>query len=204
MDYIGSKLKLNPWIFSTIEKYIPKNDWHNCWFLDGCSGTGAVSKCAIDNGFKVIANDIMLFPSVIIKGYHGMSNEMRPQVEQHIVNINNISGQEGFFYQNYTGQADRSYFTEANAKLLDATRTYIAHISDQHIRDYMLYLSLEGMSKILNATGIQSSFLKKMKKTALKRFQIKLQPFHTANNVQVSTCDLRTLLQNNTLDPKPA
>jgi adenine-specific DNA-methyltransferase len=200
VDYIGSKLKLNPWIFSTIEKYIHKNDWQNCWFLDGCSGTGAVAKFAIDNRFKVIANDILLFPSVIIKGYHGMSIKMLSQVEQHITNINNISGRQGFFYHNYSEQAGRLYFTDENAKLLDATRTYIAHIVNRRIRDYMLYLSLEGMSKMLNATGIQSTFLKKIKKTALRRFQVTLQPFHTAEDVHVFTDDLRVLLENNTLD----
>lgn len=200
VDYIGSKLKLNPWIFSTIEKYIPKNDWQNCRFLDGCSGTGSVAKFAIDRGFRVIANDILLFPSVIIKGYHGMSIKMLPQVEQHIANINNISGQQGFFYHNYSEQAGRLYFTGDNAKLLDATRTYIDHIADQHIKDYMLYLSLEGMSKILNATGIQSTFLKKIKKTALRKFQVTPQPYHAAKDVQVFTGDLRALLDNNTLE----
>ena len=58
MDYIGSKVKLNNWIFKTLSQYIPQSEWTESIFMDGCCGSGSTSKAALKNGFSVKSNDL--------------------------------------------------------------------------------------------------------------------------------------------------
>jgi len=54
MRYIGSKEKLNEWIFSIIFKDTKPD---GLTFLDGCAGSGSVSKYAAKLGFaKIVSN----------------------------------------------------------------------------------------------------------------------------------------------------
>ena len=199
MDYIGSKTKLNEWIFNTLSEFIPKKKWNKLSFMDGCCGSGSTSKYAIQQGFKVISNDVFSFSSVIIKGFSGISldNKIEKVIEQHINNINTIKNCRGFFFKNYSVSAGRSYFTDENAMKIDATRKYIKRIKDKNIKNYLLYISLEGMSSIMNTTGVQAAFLKKIKKRASNEFKIKNYPTHKAD-VQTFNMNLEELVSKNT------
>jgi len=180
MDYIGSKLKLNDWIFDILSQYIPEKEWKNLWFMDGCSGSGSTSKYAIKKGFKVISNDLFQFSSTIVKGFSGIDirrdNKARILIDKHINKINSINGIKDFFYNNYSVSAGRPYFIDENAMRIDATRNYIEEITDEKIKNYLLYISLESLSSVLNTTGVQAAFLKKIKKRANNYFTVKLYP----------------------------
>jgi adenine-specific DNA-methyltransferase len=187
MDYIGSKDKLNKWIFSNIKKYLEK-DLIEYVFLDACAGSGSVSMYAISkcNFKKVITNDIMEFPSVIINGYIQLK-ENTVIAERHIANINKLEGVEGFFYSNYSENASRFYFTNENAKKIDATINYIKNVLDNNMRYYLLYCGIEALSKVSNTTGVQAAFLKQFKDRAKQPFFIKLEKTYIEK-----TCDVKT------------
>ncbi len=186
MDYIGSKVKLNDWIFETLEEYIPSSEWGDYVFMDGCCGSGATSKYAIKKGFHVKSNDLFNFAGVIIKGFSGInanSNKTEAIIEKHIEHINSIKGRKGFFFKNYSVSAGRSYFTDENAKKIDATRKYIDTVSDEKMKNYLLYICLEGMSSVMNTTGVQAAFLKQIKERASNPFTVRFQPTYLSSTV---------------------
>lgn len=200
MDYIGSKAKLNNWIFNTLSKHIPKDEWNGLYFMDGCCGSGATSKFAIKQGFHVKSNDLFKFAGVIIKGFAGInanSNETEEIISEHIKNINSIESIEGFFFKNYSVDAGRSYFTDENAKKIDATRAYIDTVSDEKMKNYLLYMSLEGMSAVMNTTGVQAAFLKQIKERASKPFTVRFVPTYQSS-VVTFTGDLLDVVEQDT------
>lgn len=197
MDYIGSKVKLNDWIFNIISVYIPENKWKDMIFMDGCSGSGSTSKYAIRKGFHVISNDLFKFSSVIVDGFSGIDIlSCQSEIQKYIDKINSISGIEGFFYKNYSVSSGRLYFTDENAKRIDATRIFIEDIRDEKIRNYLLYISLEGISSIMNTTGVQAAFLKNIKDRAKNIFYVKFQPSFKSNVVKTLNDDLINIVSD--------
>jgi adenine-specific DNA-methyltransferase len=168
MDYIGSKEKLNKWIFSIILDTTRPN---GLTFLDACAGSGSVSKYAAQYDFaKIISNDIMEFPSHIVRGAISLPNSKLERSINLINEMNKLNGIKGFFYHNYSEQAGRPYFSDDNAKKLDAYRIFIEEQvnHDPYIKSYLLYCLLEAMSSVSNTTGVQAAFLKKLKTRAQK------------------------------------
>jgi len=197
MDYIGSKEKLNKWIFENIELYFSKKQWKKLLFLDACSGSGSVSKYAIRNNFKVISNDLFKFSSAIVSGYSSIKNSNLSIVKKHINNINKLKGIEGFFFNNYSEIGNRLYFSIKNTKLIDAARLYIEEkVDNKKIKNYLLYCSLEAMSRVLNTTGVQAAYLKKIKPRALSKFNLKLEKYYNSSCVNTFNKDILFLLNN--------
>lgn len=193
MDYIGSKEKVNSWIFNRISLHYP-DGYKGIIFLDACSGSGAVSKAAANAGFDVIANDIMRFPSYIVDGSIGSVD--LEKAKQMIDEINNLKGiKGGFFYEHYSEDAGRLYFTNENAKKLDAIRMYIEKNSDAKLKSYLLYCSLEAMSRVSNTTGVQAAFLKQYKDRAKKPIELYLEPIIAGNACSYSK-DILALLKS--------
>lgn len=176
MDYIGSKSKLNKWIFDIINNSV-KND-NNLSILDACSGSGAVSKYAVNLGYKVISNDLMLFPSIILNGSIGISKKNHDNALLEIKRLNSLKGIKGYFYKNYCDESKpkRLYFTAINAQRIDKIRKEIDKIKDDKIKNYLLYCSLESLSRVSNTTGVQAAFLKKFKDRAKNKFILKNEP----------------------------
>jgi len=204
MDYIDSKTKLNAWIFGELAKHIPKDEWNGMCFMDGCAGSCSVSKYALVQGFKkVISNDLFEFSSAIIKGFSNFDtirdgfDITRPQrkkdieIQRHIDHINSIDGTKGFFHDKYSESAGRKFFTDDNAMRIDAARTYIDTISNRKVKEYILYIALEGLSAVMNTTGVQAAFLKKIKPRALNPFFVKIQPSYKGS---VKVCN-RNLIE---------
>ena len=173
MDYIGSKLKLNDWIFEKITKVVPPDK--GTTFLDACCGSGVVSRHAAFLGYNVVANDLMKFPSVIASGSIGLTDNQKQQARGHIMDFNNLSGIDGYFYRHFCSESvpSRMYFTAENARLIDHVRSNIEKIQDNKVKDYLLYCGIEALSRVNNTAGVQAAYLKKFKKAALKRFFLK-------------------------------
>lgn len=170
MNYIGSKSKLNNWIFQYVDKLIKPGQV----FLDACSGSGAVSQYAARK-YTVIANDNMFFPSCIVKGSIG-TEDLLDELYHHIDVINSLSGQEGLFYKEYSPKADRLYFTEENAALIDDCRFYIENVSNPRIKNVLIYFGLDALSKVSNTAGTHGAFLKHYQERAKFKFKFKLCP----------------------------
>lgn len=197
MDYIGSKEKLNEWIFSIMLNGIDPND---LIFLDACAGSGSVSKYAAKFDFaKIISNDIMEFPSHIVRGAISLTQPKYEISLDLIINMNNLVGVKGFFYNNYSEKSGRLYFSDENAKKIDACRIFIEENAghDPYIKSYLLYCLLEALSAVSNTTGVHAAFLKKLKNRAQK--PIKIFPQHCIYKKQVVktyTKDILSLLKS--------
>ncbi len=201
MDYIGSKDKLNAWIFSIIRNAYP--DPSSETFLDGCAGSGAVSKYAASFGFrKVIANDLFHFSSVIVDGAISTPQSKIKECHKLINVLNALPGIDGFFYNNYSEQSGRLYFSNDNARRIDDMREYIETISDTDVKSYLLYCMLEAMSKVSNTAGVQAAFLKKLKERAVKPIVLKPECSLSAKNVFSYSNDILWLLKNGTYRTK--
>lgn len=177
MDYIGSKIKLNNWIFEIINK--STHCIKNVVFLDACSGSGAVSKFAAKLGYQVLSNDIMKFPSTIINGSIGVSKNQQNLALTEIDRLNQTCGINGYFYNNFCDESSpkRFYFTASNARIIDGIRREIDTIDDPKIKDYLLYCGIEAISRVSNTTGVQAAFLKRYKDRAKETFQLQHEDF---------------------------
>jgi hypothetical protein len=94
MDYIGSKEKVNEWMFQHMLNGI---DPAKEVFLDACAGSGSVSKYAAKSGFgKIVSNDIMEFPSHIVRGAVSLPQSKMKRAHQLIQEMNTLPGIEVF------------------------------------------------------------------------------------------------------------
>jgi adenine-specific DNA-methyltransferase len=170
MDYIGSKTKLNKWIFDNIQKITATKT-----ILDGCAGSGAVSRYAASLGYDVMASDLMKFSSVIANGSIGVSDIQLEEAKKHIVKLNALKGIKGFFYNNFCDKSTpaRMYFTAENAMRIDHVRQEIEKITDAKVKDYLLFCGIEALSRVSNTAGVQAAYLKKFKARALERFTLR-------------------------------
>lgn len=197
MDYIGSKEKINEWIFGKILLQC-SNNTNGIVFLDACSGSGSVSRYAAKLGFDVISNDIMKFPGHITNGSIGIDGYVKETAPAILNKLNQLNGVEGFFYKNYSEDAGRFYFTNENAKKLDAIRLYIENLEcgDLKLRDYLLYCSLEAMSRVSNTTGVQAAFLKEYKDRARRAIELRLEQI-SPGKIRAFSSDILSLLKSN-------
>jgi len=172
MDYIGSKVKLVEWMFSIIKEAVPSS---GTVFLDACSGSGAVSRAAAALGYRVVANDLMTFPSVIANGSIGLTRCQLNRAESEIERINKMTGKDGYFRRFFCDKSHppRAYFTSCNACSIDRARHEISRVEDAKVRDYLLYCGLEAMSRVCNTTGVQAAFLKGFKERAIEDFELR-------------------------------
>lgn len=196
MDYIGSKEKLNKWIFSIILNDVNPT---GLTFMDACAGSGSVSKYAAKYNFsKIISNDIMEFPSHIVRGAISLPNSKLEECINSINKMNALPGKEGFFYKNYSEQSGRLYFSNDNAKKIDACRIFIEErVNNPYIKSYLLYCLLEAFSSVSNTTGVQAAFLKKLKERAQKNIVIQPQTsLYKYGLVKTFNKDILSLLTN--------
>lgn len=191
MDYIGSKEKLNPWIFEQIERANIKGDV----FLDACSGSCSTSRFSAKQGYKVISCDVLAFSKSIANGSIGLSSEEKGVIKKEIEKINSLSGIKGFFYNNYSESAGKTFFVDENAKKIDHCRRYIEQVPYGKIRDNLIYAALEGISRVLNTTGVQAAFLKSFKERARKPFELRNE--YTVDGLVIPfTNDIASLLKD--------
>jgi adenine-specific DNA-methyltransferase len=139
MDFIGSKIKLNEWIFAEIERSAPPDQG---WFVDAMCGSGAVSRCAAGKGYNVLACDLLSFPphlarGSVIRDLNMSGTKMRAQAEALIAIMGGLPGVSGYFHKNFSpysiktgSEFERKYFSEDNAKKIDACRHFVGRIFD--------------------------------------------------------------------------
>jgi adenine-specific DNA-methyltransferase len=172
-DYIGSKRKLTPWIFSEILEFTKSQDLQGFQFIDACSGSGWVSRKAAELGSSVVACDLMLSSKYQVVGSIGISRKTLKQADEYIRFLNSLTPVKGYFYENYSPAAGRPYMTEENACILDAIRDEIDKVQDEQVKSYLIYCTIEAFSRIMNTSGHTVSFLKQFKSRAKNELKLR-------------------------------
>lgn len=179
MNYIGSKYSLMDFLTETIAEVAGSNT-ENKVFADLFAGTGVVGKTFKEKGYRVISNDIQYYSYVLNK--HLIENV--PPLSVTIVDsLNQLTGTEGFIYKNYClgSGCGRQYFTDQNGMKCDSIRIEIERLKncgeiDEAQYYYLLASLINSIDKFANTASVYGAFLKKIKKSASKEFQLELLP----------------------------
>ena len=173
MDYIGSKEKLNQWLFAKmLAGQVPSS---RILFFDACAGSGAVSRYAAGLGLAVVSTDLFAFSAQIVRGSSLFPLERLPEAEAHINKINALPPLHGFFTEHYSELGARLYFSVENTQQIDAARAYLETIEDSLLRSYLFYCGLEALSRVSNTAGVQAAYLKKLKERAQRPLTFRLE-----------------------------
>lgn len=197
--FIGSKEKLIPFIECIIRSHV--KDKMFC-LGDIFSGTAAVSKYFKQRGNKVIASDSLKFCYVLAKSALGINEEPRFErlidkenisvkvnglfsipYDQVLIYLNELPGKEGFFYKEYSpggtssSEFQRCYFSDENAKRIDAIRSKIANWYNEGLlteTESCLLISdlIHATNRIANIAGTYGCFIKYWDPRALKRLTL--------------------------------
>ena len=197
LRFIGNKERLVDWIYSVIEKNNIKGEL----FFDFFSGTASVGKFFKAKGYQVISSDLLYFSYVLQRAY--IKNNTYPTFNRLINNIditstflfadnyelvieylNSLEGYEGFIFQNYAPtktehlEKPRMYFTDENAKKIDAIRIKIEEWKEKEFineDEYFILLAtlIEAIGFFSNILGVYGAFKKNWDRRALKPFKLK-------------------------------
>ena len=184
MNYIGSKLSLKSFIKDTILG-ISKINSENKVFADLFAGTGVIGSEFKKMGYKVIANDIQHYSYILNKHFIENNNPMNIELIEH---LNSLEGKEGFIYNNYCmgSGSERNYFSDFNGKKCDAIRQELEKLYknkeiDEHQYNYFLASLINSIDKHANTASVYGAFLKSLKKSAVKDFELELLPIIDGN-----------------------
>lgn len=199
MNYIGSKYSLLDFLETTIEKITGYKNGDNFIFGDLFAGTGIVGQTYKAKGCKVIANDIQYYSYVLNKHFIENSCELDREL---LDKLNALTPVEGFIYKNYCegSGSGRNYFTNENGMKCDAMRIELERLHQSgEISDnlYFYYLSslINSIDKYANTASVYGAFLKHIKKSAQKSFQLELLPIISGSVGEVYNEDINELIK---------
>ncbi len=180
MNYIGSKYSLLDFLTETIENVTGIKNGKGYIFSDLFAGTGVVGAEFKKKGYTVIANDIQYYSYIINK--HLIENNS--PIDTSILDyLNSLEGVEGFVYKNYCegSGSGRNYFTDYNGKKCDAIRIEIEKMYNEgkiNENQYYYFLAslINSIDKYANTASVYGAFLKHIKKSASKEFNLELLP----------------------------
>lgn len=181
--YIGSKAR----IADDIITYIGKPSSTDGHFIDSFSGTGIVASKAADMGWPIVINDMM--KNAVVMSESRLLAECDVPFseiggyEKAIAELNALEGREGFIWREYSPASkkhcgvERKYFTEQNAKKIDAI-TQTVHewrekgkITDQEFSLLMANI-ITATNDVANIAGTYGCFLSKWSKAALNPLEL--------------------------------
>ena len=166
-------------------------------FCDLFAGTGVVGDHFKKQNYSIIANDIQYYSYVInqnkinnhkplkFKNLKLSSANQKNTQEDVFHYLNNLPGKEGFIYKNYSPGGTnnrRLYFSNSNSKKCDAIRLQIEYWKNEQLinkKEYYFLLCslLESIDKFANTASIYGAFLKKIKTSAAKNFELSPSQF---------------------------
>ena len=225
MNYIGSKVSLLGFLEDSIHKVVDQEirNKKNKIFCDLFAGTGAVAFHFKKKGYKVIANDIQYYSYVLNRHYIGNHKELKfSKLIKHIPQLkyskdrkktvcaylSNLKAEKAFIYKNYcwggtkNTKNPRQYFSDENGMLCDAIRAKIESFKklgcvteDEY---YFLIASLlESIDAYANTASVYAAFLKKLKKSALKKLIVKpAEHFENNQEHEVFNEDINQAVKN--------
>lgn len=195
MNYIGSKLSLIDFLVDSIEQVTNKSKGV---FADLFAGTGIVGSTFKKKGFEVLANDIQHYSYVLNKHFIENSESIDVSLIEH---LNALEGTEGFIYKNYCNGSgcERNYFTDENGKKCDSIRIEIdklyksGEITENQYY-YLLASLINSIDKYANTASVYGAFLKHIKKSAAKTFELELLPIIEGEKGTVYNEDINNLI----------
>jgi len=200
MHYIGSKEKLLPFLKKEISNHV-EDSLHVKSFCDLFAGTGIVGRSFSEDVLHVSSNDVEYYSYIINHAY--LKTTSLSDYDTQLHELNQLEAKEGLIFKYYAlgGGENRHYFSDENAKKIDAIRQHIElwyhHKSINQERYYLLLATLiESVTYISNTASIFSAYLKTLKKTA--QVSLKLTALHVRENTQKNTiynCDSNTLIK---------
>ena len=164
--YIGSKARVVEEIAAILGPPSPTDGV----FVDAFCGTGVVAEAAADLGWEVRINDHLL-SSTALAATRLLAREDVPFSElggyEHVVDcLNAAEPIDGFFWREYSpgSTSGRMYFTEANARRIDAARALVAAWREQRLlsADELALLRADLISataRVANIAGTYGCFL---------------------------------------------
>ena len=181
VKYSGSKLKLLPYILSTV-KSLPQNPPVRRVF-DGFSGTTRVSQALAKSGYQVISNDSAIWSKIFGECY--LKGKITAELQKKIDYLNNLKGRAGWFTEHYGGKANggsavhsdgkKKIWQIHNTKKLDVIRPEIDKVSDCSIERSVLLTSLIlALDKTDNTLGHYVSYLREWSPRSFNK--MKLEP----------------------------
>lgn len=190
MNYIGSKFKLCDFIYQNITESI-KKPLNECVFCDLFAGSGAVGRAFKNKVQKVIANDLEYYSFVLNKNY--IQNTQKLAIEPIMQDLNALQGVKGKIYQHYSlggskGKTfERLYFSDENAQKIDAIRLEIKRLEQSispNLYFFLLASLLESADKVANTACVYGAFLKKLKKSAKQKMELKAAEYELSPHLQ--------------------
>ncbi|OON98396.1 MAG: modification methylase [Epulopiscium sp. Nele67-Bin004] len=180
MNYIGSKYSLISFLTETIDSVTNIRDGKGYTFADLFSGTGIVGTTFKQKGYSIISNDIQHYSYILSK--HNIENNDYINTH-HLDFLNDLDGIDGFIYKNYClgSGSERNYFSDYNGRKCDAIRMQLDILLETNQIDchqYNFYLAslINSIDKHANTASVYGAFLKHIKKSATKNFQLELLP----------------------------
>lgn len=180
MNYIGSKYSLLDFIHKTISDVTGYRPGDSFVFADLFAGTGVVGASYRKEGCRVLSNDIQYYSYVINKYYIEGCESIDASLVRH---LNDLPGIEGFIFNHYCAgsESGRNYFTDENGQKCDAIRTEIERLFQENVITEKIYFGLlasliNSIDKYANTASVYGAFLKHIKKSAQKTFQLELLP----------------------------
>ena len=197
MNYIGSKYSLIDFLQETVKGVTGIRKGAGYVFADLFAGTGIVGQTFKAAGCKVIANDIQYYSYSLNK--HFIENV--PKMDDSLLNhLNSLPPVRGFVYMNYCqgSGSGRNYFTDENGMLCDAVREELDKLRqkgdiDEGLYFYYLASLINSIDKYANTASVYGAFLKHIKKSAQKRFELTLLPVIDGEKGEVYNEDINEL-----------
>ena len=138
LKYAGSKLKLLPQIYKSINKLEIKN------VLDGFSGTTRVSQLFAEMGYQVTCVDKSIWSKTVGTCFL-KANQPYDYYQKIIDELNKLPGEDGWFTKTYSieeSKLDKAPFQRKNLMKLDAIRNFIERQNYNEIDKAVLLTSL--------------------------------------------------------------
>lgn len=202
--YIGSKARIADEIIEYVKETATMES--GGFFVDAFSGTGVVAEKAAQIGWPVHVNDMMT-NAVIMSEARLLSSVDVPfdcfgSYEEVIKVLNGLSGVEGFIWREYSPASkrfqlnERRYFTEENAKKIDAISAKIHHWKDEKTishKEFVLLMSdlIQAVNNVANIAGTYGCFLSRWTKQAKENLVLSTSPLKKAQTIyRTSNCDV--------------
>jgi adenine-specific DNA-methyltransferase len=205
IKYIGSKLKLIPYILHLARKV----DAHTV--LDAFSGTTRVSQAFAKSGYRVLCNDIAIWSEVFGTCY--LLNKRRPEEYQPLINhLNSLPPIDGWFTQVYGGQPNGGCAIQTdglkrpwqihNTRKLDAIRQEIEKLElDKVDKSVALTSLILALDQVDNTLGHFVSYLREWSPRSYNNLVLKVPAlFLTSEEHQVFREDVFDLLPQVSVD----
>lgn len=173
MHYLGSKAKLIPFLRSTIQGVVGEN-LHQKVFCDLFAGSGAVSLAFKKEVGSLIVNDVEYYSYVLLRNMfrtHALDG-----LDEALQKLFTCKSENGIIFNLYArgGGQGRNYFSDDNAKAIDAFRQEIeTYASNEALYFCLLSSLLESAHSVSNTASIYSAFLKHLKPLAQKTLEFK-------------------------------